>query len=331
MVDLWGSERVQFRVNAESCLQRSLRKTHFAPHYLCVGSFEKIQKFSNFELEEKDMPSTPEWIPVEPNLETILAQHPRPLKDLAEGRIPAVLMRRAFHPEHCTALVRRFYERGLLYDPRTPGGDKPARRVDIGTSLGSHGRNPEGFFAHAKQTHELYETLFDGYDNPVKFIYNTLSALAPDKRVMVAHEPDGRRYGPAIFRTYYEGVGHNPHFDSVSKRSKLSNYAVSRFEKQFAGVLCFQNAEDDEETGQAFLYRHQWTPDMPEGWNKTFHEYASARGIERVRVELEPGDFYVFCSETIHEVPPPRGDRPRIVLAAFFAMSEDEEEIFVWS
>ncbi|MCZ6677838.1 MAG: hypothetical protein O7E52_11375, partial [Candidatus Poribacteria bacterium] len=155
--------------------------------------------------------------------------------------------------------------------------------------------------------------------------------LAPDKRVMVAHEPDGRLYGPAIFRTYYESVGHGPHFDSVAKRSKLFNYAVSRFEKQFAGVLCFQNAEADGETGQAFLYHHQWTPDMSEGWNKSFHRYAAEHRIERIRVELEPGDFYVFCSETIHEVPPVRGDTPRIVLAAFFAMSEDDDQIFVWS
>lgn len=278
------------------------------------------------------MPSDQEWRPLGPDLKTIMEKSSRPLNELADGRIPAVIMRRAFQPDHCAGLVNRFYERDLLYDPRASDGDTAVPRVDIGTSLGRYSKEPDQFFQHATQTHDLFATLFDGYDDPVKFIYTMLSALAPDKRVMVAHEPDGRRYGPAIFRTYYESVGHNPHFDSVSKRSKLFNYEVSRFEKQFAGVLCFQNAEDDGETGQAYLYRRQWTPDLQaELQNHTFRQYAAAQGIERIRVELEPGDFYVFCSETIHEVPPVRGDTPRIVLAVFFAISSDDEELFVWS
>ena len=277
------------------------------------------------------MPSDQEWMPIEPDIETILARHPHPLDDLASGCIPAVIMRQAFKPDHCAGLIERFYQRDLLYDPRQPSTDR-VPRVDIGTSLGRYGRDPEKFFRHAAETHHLFASLFDGYDDPVKFIYETLSALVPGKRIMVAHEPDGRCYGLAIFRTYYEGVGHSPHFDSVSKRGKLFNYAVSRFEKQFAAVLCFQNAEDDGENGQAYLYHRQWTPDLQnELQNRTFRQYAAAHGIERIRVELEPGDFYVFCSETIHEVPPFCGDTPRIVLAAFFAMSADDEEIFVWS
>ena len=42
------------------------------------------------------MPSDQEWMPVEPDLETILTRHPRPLDDLASGCIPAVIMRQAF-------------------------------------------------------------------------------------------------------------------------------------------------------------------------------------------------------------------------------------------
>jgi hypothetical protein len=50
-----------------------------------------------------------------------------------------------------------------------------------------------------------------------------------------------------------------------------------------------------------------------------------------VSVNLEPGDFYVFCSETVHELPAPKGERPRVVLAVFFGMSDDDEEIYVWA
>ena len=274
------------------------------------------------------MTATTHWAPVEAGLGEILQAHETPLELLARGEAPALVMRRAYDPAHCAALVERFYERGLLYDPRGEG--EAVSRVDVGTSLGRHRGDPEGFFAHARQTHALFETLFEGYEDPVAFMYETLSALAPGKRVMVAREPDGRLYGPAIFRTYYEGVGHTPHFDSARKRSKLFDLQVSRFEKQFAAVLCFQNALEDEEGGHAFLYRRQWSEELTEELPR-FREYAAGLGIERVRIDLQPGDFYVFCSETIHEVPPPKGDRPRIVLASFFAMSPEDDEIYVWS
>ncbi len=272
------------------------------------------------------------WVPVEADLETILARYPRPLDELAEGRVPTFVMRRAFDPAHAAALVQRFYERGLLYDPRTREG---VGRVDIGTSMGHRGKDPDEFFAHARQTHDLFATLFEGYDNPVEFIYATLSALAPGKRVMVAREKDGRLYGPAIFRTYYEDRGHGPHADTLLRdrlqETTRSRYEIAGFERQLSGVLCFQKSETSGESGQAFLYRRCWTPDLAGDWSKTFRQDAEAQGIERVRIELEPGDFYVFCSEYVHEVPFVSGETPRIVLAAFFAMSADDEEIFVWS
>ena len=269
------------------------------------------------------------WAPLEAALPEILATCERPLEPLSQGEFPAIVMRRAYDPAHCAALVERFYEKGLLHDPRGSEGE-PVPRLDIGTSLGRHRSDLAQFFAHAEGTRALYETLFAGYDHPVDFIYKTLSALAPGKRVMVAREPDGRLYGPAIFRTYYEGVGHTPHFDSARKRSKAFDLQVSRFEKQFAAILCFQNALDDEECGQALLYQQQWSEEL-DGELPRFREYAREHGIERVRIDLRPGDFYIFCSETIHEVPSPRGDQPRIVLASFFAMSEDDDEIYVWS
>jgi hypothetical protein len=271
------------------------------------------------------------WAPVEADLDYILANHPRPLEELTAGNVPAFIMRRAYNPDHAAALVERFYERELIYDPRSSG----AGRVDIGTSMGSHCGDREKFLEHARQTNELFETLFEGYDDPVKFMHDTLTALSVDKRAVTGYEPDGSRYGPAIFRTYYEDRGHGPHLD-ILERDRLEgnprcNYALARFERQLSCILCMQDAEVDEEQGQTFIYRHRWRPNMPKGWNKTFREDSAAQGIERVRVQLQPGDFYVFCPEFVHEVPNISGETPRIVLAAFFGYSQDDAEMFVWS
>ena len=274
---------------------------------------------------------TRKWTPIEGTVEEILAQDPRPFASMLSSDLPAVIVRQAIPSDHCAALVERFYERELLYDPKETGDGSP-RRVDIGTSLGRHADNPDEFFAHAAQTRGLYETLFDGYAHPVDVLYDALARFLHDKEVKIAHEPDGRLYGPSIFRTYYDGIGHYPHYDSVSKRSKRHNFAVSRFAHQYAGVMCFQNSQNHGDTGEGILYRAPMSPEIqPALDEKRFHAYADEHNIERVQVHLEPGDLYFFYSETIHEVPFIVGPTPRIVLASFIGLSEEDPEVFVWS
>lgn len=273
------------------------------------------------------------WTPAEGNPQEILKKYPKPLNALALGEIPAIVLRQAFNPDHCVGLIDRLYERGLVYDPRpTENNEESNRPVYVGPAFVKYSANPDKLFAYAADTHELFKTLFNGYANPVKTFYEMLSCLAPDKRVMTARETDGRLYGPAVFRAYYADRGHGPHFDSVAKRQKLFQYQVSRFQHQFAGVMCFQNSEKEGESGEPFLYNCPWTPAVQEYITAgTFSQYVADQGIPRVQIQLEPGDLYFFFSENIHEVPPVVGEKPRLVLAAFFGMSPDDEEIFVWS
>ena len=271
------------------------------------------------------------WTPIEAGIKEILARFPQPLMALAQGETPAFILRRAFDPAHCAGLIERFYERGLVYDPHKNSEGNP-HRVDIGTSFGHHRADREEFFAHSAQTHRLFGELFEGYDDPVRTMYAALQALVPDKEVKTARESDGRLYGPAIFRIYHEALGHGPHYDSVAKRSRAFDYAVSRFKHQFAGVLCFQNSTVVGGSGEPFLYNCPWTPDFDaERQDVPIKEFLEQRQVERVQVQLEPGDLYFFFTENFHEVPAVVGAQPRAVLAIFFAMSPDDNEVFVWA
>ena len=271
------------------------------------------------------------WNPVEGTVESILRKYARPFEELRTGQVPSVILPEIFPAADCAGLVQRFFERGLLHPPDS-NETGLSGRVDIGTSLGVHSKQPERFFEHAIGTHRLFETLFNGYRDPVQTIYNALSGLLPEKRVMTAREPDGRRYGPAIFRSYHDGQGHNPHYDSVAKRSRLFEYAVSRFDHQFAAVMCIQNSQEAEDSGQAVLYKAGFSEEVGKHLaGGTFHRFANDRKIEGIRVELQPGDLYFFYSGNIHEVPAVVGETPRVVLAAFIALSDDDDEVFVWS
>lgn len=277
------------------------------------------------------MTSTP-WLPAEPDLPSVLAEYANPIQALADTTMPAVVLRQAYDPAECAGLVKRFVQWGLMRDPNDANSADKRTRIDIGTSLGNRGQDKDGFLAHAVGTHELFPHLFSGFTDPVKTMYDALAALAPGKRVQTAHEPDGRRYGPAIFRIHYTTHSYIPHIDSVRLREKRTNYAVYRFQHQFAGILCLQNALHGERSAQTIVHNCLWSDEIqPQLTNGTFHDFAAQNKIDQYRVDLAPGDLYFFNTHCIHEIPPLDGNNPRIVLAVFIGYSPDDRDVYVWS
>jgi len=306
------------------------------------------------------------WKCVEPDVAAIRERVPNPLEALARADVPALVLRNAFPAAECTKLVQRLINQHLLYDPDAPvpdqflqqsipenyyrkgsqksgsqkskvsdfhsTSDATHRRIDVGTSLGYRGDDPNQFFGHAELTEQLFQRLFQGLLNPIDCLYDSLQKLANGKHVCTAHESDGRKYGPAIVRAHYGDFTYVPHFDSVRLREQRSNYAVYRFEYQFAGVLVLQNSHADKRAAQCVIHDCLWYPEIqPFLDDRTFHDYARQRSIASCRVELQPGDLYFFNTRCIHEVPGVAGAQPRIVLATFIGFSPDDEQIMVWS
>lgn len=266
------------------------------------------------------------WAPLEGSVSDILAQLPLPFPALATGAVPAVIVRGGFPEEACRDVVRRLYHDAGIEE--RPDGAYDA----VGTSLVNRGADRDAFFRSAAETRALFARVFEGVPHPVDYLYRTLQALAPDRTVKVAQEPDGSVYGPGIFRLYPAGKGHVPHFDSIRLREQWTHYQASRFQYQFAGVLCLQATDDDPEGGECILHRHFWSPDLQPVLDEgEFGAFARERHIESTRIRLEAGDFYVFNPLNIHEVPLIRGNTARIVLATFLGFSPDDPEVYVWS
>ena len=272
------------------------------------------------------------WLPAEPDLETVCKTYSNPIHALSQAEMPAIILRNAYLPEQCSGLIDRFTNMGLMRAEADINSADRRTRIDIGTSLGNRGVDKSKFLAHAETTEHLFKFLFDGLDNPVDLIYDSLTALSPGKEVKVAREPDGSRYGPAIFRVHYETHSYKPHIDHVKYREQRTDYSVYRFEHQFAGVLCVQNADENGRGTQAILHRCLWSEEVqPYIAEETFDRYAADNGIQNCEVELEQGDLYFFNTRCIHEVPPVQGTHTRIVLAVFIGYSPEDDEIFVWS
>lgn len=206
------------------------------------------------------------------------------------------------------------------------------RRIDIGTSLGNFGDDRDDFLKRSAETHRLFDDLFSDRSNPIQVIYDHLRQIAPARRVVTAYEPDGRQYGPAIFRIHYGGYTYAPHYDSVRNRECRTDYSVYQYDSQLAGVLCIQNSIKNGMAAQGIVHRQQWSSDVdPYLKSGRFHEYAAEHSIEHIQVDLEPGDLYFFNTGMIHEVPGGAGNLPRVVLATFIGYSDDNEEVMVWS
>ena len=296
---------------------------------------------------------TTAWTCLEPDVPSILAAAPQPLLSLARGDVAALVIRQAVSAAQCAELIGHLIAEELMFEKDDPRIDEHAipvartdrytqqglnpresrrRRIDIGASLGNFGDDPDDFFRRSAEAHALFGRLFADRLNPIAVLYDALRQLAAGQEVATAYEPDGRRYGPAIFRIHYGGYTYGPHFDSVRLRERRSQYQVHRFAHQFAGVMCLQNATQEGRTAQGIIHRQFWKPEIDEVMNSGgFHDYAARQNVPHVQVNLEPGDLYFFNTGLIHEVPGVAGDLPRVVLATFIGYSEDDPEVFVWS
>lgn len=303
------------------------------------------------------------WSPVEVELESIVeAGEEGVIDQLAEGQIPAAIFRQAIKPSDCEAIMNRLIKRELLFDPneaipvkfreesipeghyregnsdqalkawKTNPQDSQKLRIDIGSSLGYRGSDREAFLTHSAESNRLFDVLFEGLVDPIKTLYEGLSRIAPNKNVMTATEPDGRQYGRAIIRAHYGGYSYAPHFDSVRRREKRTDYQAYRFEHQFAGVLVLQNTVLNGISAQCRIHQCFWTPEVqPYLTANNFQEYAERNQIPSADVILQPGDLYFFNTGCIHEVPGVAGEDARVVLASFIGYSREDSDVFVWS
>ena len=306
------------------------------------------------------MTNTLKWEIVEPDVAAAFDGFDRPLEALAASEIAALVIRGAWPVDACQRMVDRLITEDLLFDPFQPVPEKFIEqsipegyyregksalpnyawnskvgtgriRIDIGSSLGYRGSDREGFFEHARESNVTLNHVFRD-ENPLNLLYEKLEELSVDKKVRTAVEPDGREYGAGIIRAHYGGYTYRPHFDSVRLREKRDDFAVSKFEHQFAGVLVLQNSTVDERSAHGILHRCVWQPDIdPHLFHGTFNEYAAENHVEHVEVKLQAGDLYFFNTRCIHEVPGIDGELPRIVLATFIGFDTEQDEIFVWS
>ena len=300
-----------------------------------------------------------EWNPVILDPESVTTDCGNAIHRLAAGDVPAIIVRRAYPEDACQKLLGRLFERQLFEGfeefGRSNMESSKIERFDLGTSLGNLFSQPQTFFEHSANTNMLYETLFDGLINPIQVLYDWLARMAADKSVKTACEPDGRKYGAAIFRCHMPNWGYPPHMDSVRNMgssitasiNQSMQYPVYRFERQVCWVLLLQSPEAGSASCDSVMYRCEWGKEIEAmmetvdlGLNekkarmvniKQFDSYVRSNNISTYEVRLSPGDLYFFRADCPHAIPKFLGKKPRITMATFNGYSLDQPDVFVWS
>ena len=297
--------------------------------------------FEELQAAMQPLQNPAKWEPIDvdaANVDAIFASESDPLGAVAEGRVPAVIIRGAFSARQCSSIIQMFIERGLMRDPKVSPADAEdysvtadrvagygngtANRIDIGSSLVNWTRgalaketpstrggtaendsaNREAFLAHSSKTKQLFGDIFpDPDNNPLRAFFGSMQSLATPagKQVKVAYEPDGREYGPCIFRVHYDSWAYAPHINHIRLGDRLFNFDASRFVHQFAGLICMQNAEKSSKYGGnspgATIYRHFPTPDIDEMQQQgRFSDFVEQHGVPHTTLDIHEGDFYLF-------------------------------------
>ena len=83
--------------------------------------------------------AAPTWDPIDVDaseVERIFASDADPLGAVAEGRVPAVIIRGAFSSEKCAEIIQMFIDRGLMRDPNVPTDAADSHEVTADRAAG---------------------------------------------------------------------------------------------------------------------------------------------------------------------------------------------------
>jgi len=202
-----------------------------------------------------------------------------------------------------------------------------------GTALVGADDDRSNYFADAGLINDRLHGLFE--ESFTDRIERVLSAVGGGRRTEVPSEGPGRDYVPATFRFLQPGLGvmhahtANEFCNAWSAYSHLRNIA-----RMWNSLSYFVVAEAPDEGGELVLYDLVWddTPDDVRALPMSQDRDELLERFDQRPVAPGAGDMILFTGGRIwHRVAPVRGDRRRVTIGGFVALSNDDDTILYWS
>lgn len=248
------------------------------------------------------------------------------IEQIYDGTLDGVTIRGVFTPEVMAAGVERV--RGYADEFRDHG-----KQIMFGTALVGADDDRSDYYGGAPTINDRIGGLFDV--DFVARIGEVLSACGGSRPAVVPEEAGRGRYVPATIRLLPpdRGVMHahtaNEFCDVWGAYSHLREIARMRDSLSY-----FVVGQAPEAGGQLELYDLMWDDTPDDVLARSMSEERDAL-LERFGTRLTDvgaGDMILFTGGRIwHRVTPVEGDRERVTIGGFVALSQDDRTVYYWS
>lgn len=263
-----------------------------------------------------------EWldIPVEH-----VSDHPDVIERIYAADLDGVSIRGVFSPQEVEAAVQRLQ---VFSDEFRDHGTT----IMFGTALVGAADDRSDYFAGAPTINDRIDGIFDR--DFTRRVAGVLSALGGGRPALVPVE-SGQSYVPATVRTLPPGRGvmhahtANEFCNSWGSYDHLREIAV-----MWNSLSYFVVAQAPDSGGNLVLYDLMWDDTPGDVLEASMGPERDAM-LERfgtVATDLAEGDMILFTGGRIwHRVEPVEGQRERVTIGGFAALSRDDEHVYFWS
>jgi hypothetical protein len=200
--------------------------------------------------------------------------------------------------------------------------------VRYGTTLGcvlmAAGSDKERYFQSANRFREKLKTLFNtNFEARVEAVLNKMSR---GRKVEVARENDERIYTPATVRFVYPNRGGMvPHKNNDFLPNSYYDH-LKQIAKMVDALSYFIIIDKPESGGDLVLY------DLPTEESMTLTKDLDLEKCPKIYITPDIGDMIIFHGGNIvHQITDVTGQKVRITIGGFLAMSKDEQKFLYWS
>jgi hypothetical protein len=208
------------------------------------------------------------------------------------------------------------------------GTDTPATP----TYQAPRGASLDDYLASADRHRQEGQGVFDPGFPAAAAITKVIEKFSGGRPVEIARADDGRQYVPFTVRRLVNGkqigLHHDYHYPlalysqlapTLDTRTLISYVAVLR-RPDAGGELCVYAVTPDEPN----------PPKMPNGFMWDLD--AVERRYDSKTFTLDVGDFFLLASgRCLHRIAPIQGERARVTMGGFLALSKERDRVYYWS
>jgi len=191
------------------------------------------------------------------------------------------------------------------------------------------GASLDEYLASAERHRQEGQGVFDAGFPAAAAITRVIEKFSGGRPVEIARADDGRQYVPFTVRRLVHGkqigLHHDYHYPlalytqlapTLDTRTLISYVAILR-RPAAGGELCVYAVTPDTPN----------PPKMPNGFMWDLD--AVERGYDSKQFTLDVGDFFLLASgRCLHRIAPIQGDRARVSMGGFLALSKDRDRVY---